>query len=218
MLENTRPLQRKIVCSCGKVYKHTYINQKYYWECRRRNSDIDKCQSRRIPEKDIYEAFITMINKLRNNCKSIVTVAISQTERLNMKYGNTAGKIKEIDKNIAELSNKQLVLARLNSKGMFRAAEYSEKSGKLTAQIKELRAERKRLLQEQDENSILSGLNTLENVLVNLKEPLTEFDEDTFKAVVQKITFPSDTEICFELAGGLKITEKIPEQARCRRT
>ncbi len=146
MLENTRPLQRKIVCSCGKVYKHTYINQKYYWECRRRNSDIDKCQSRRIPEKDIYEAFITMINKLRNNCKSIVTAAISQTERLNMKYGNTAGKIKEIDKNIAELSNKQLVLARLNSKGMFRAAEYSEKSGKLTAQIKELRAERKRLL------------------------------------------------------------------------
>lgn len=159
-----------------------------------------------------------MINKLRNNCKSIVTAAISQTERLNMKYGNTAGRIKEIDKNIAELSNKQLVLARLNSKGMFRAAEYSEKSGKLTAQIKELRAERKRLLQEQDENSILSGLNTLENVLVNLKEPLTEFDEDIFKAVVQKITFPSDTEICFELAGGLKITEKIPEQARCRRT
>ena len=161
-----------------------------------------------------------MINKLRNNCKSIVTAAISQTERLNMKYGNTAGRIKEIDKNIAELSNKQLVLARLNSKGMFRAAEYSEKSGKLTAQIKELRAERKRLLQEQDENSILSGLNTLENVLVNLKnlkEPLTEFDEDIFKAVVQKITFPSDTEICFELTGGLKITEKIPEQARCRR-
>ena len=58
----------------------------------------------------------------------------------------------------------------------------------------------------------------VENVLVNLKEPLTEFDEDIFKAVVQKITFPSDTEICFELAGGLKITEKIPEQVRCRRT
>ena len=217
-VKNIYPLQGKMVCSCGKMYKPVFINEKYYWECRNKNNDIDKCQSRRIPQKDIYEAFITMTNKLRNNCKSIVTAAISQTERLNMKYGNTAGKIKEIDKNIAELSNKQLVLARLNSKGMFRAAEYSEKSGKLTAQIKELRAERKRLLQEQDENSILSGLNTLENVLVNLKEPLTEFDEDIFKAVVQKITFPSDTEICFELAGGLKITEKIPEQARCRRT
>ena len=217
-VKNIHILHGKIVCSCGKMYKPVLIKGKYYWECRNKNNDIDKCQSRRIPQKDIYEAFITMINKLRSNCKSIITVAISQTERLNMRYGNTAGRIKEIDKNIAELSNKQLVLARLNSKGMFRAAEYSEKSGKLTAQINELRVQRKRLLQEQDENSILSGLNTLENVLVNFKEPLTEFDEETFKTVVQKITFPSDTEICFELAGSLKITEKIPEQARCRRT
>ena len=116
---------------------------------------------------------------------------------------------------ISTANQKRLLL---NSKGMFRAAEYSEKSGKLTAQINELRVQRKRLLQEQDENSILSGLNTLENVLVNFKEPLTEFDEDTFKAIVQKITFPSDTEICFELAGSLKITENIPEQSRCRRT
>ena len=159
-----------------------------------------------------------MVNKLRNNCKSIVSVAISQIECLNTRCGDTAGKIKNIDKTIAELSNKQLVLARLNNKGIFRAAEYSEKSGKITAQINELRNERKKLLREQDENGILSKLQKLENILINLKEPLTEFDDETFKDIVQQITFLSNSSICFELLGGLKIKETIPEQARCRRT
>ena len=214
----TTSLNCKIYCKCGCFYKPLKISGKKYWECRNHNVDTKVCDSRRIPERDIYEAFITMINKLRNNCQSIVATAINQIERLNTRYGNMEGKVKEIDKNIAELSNKQLVLARLNSKGMFRAAEYYEKSGKLTAQINELRVQRKRLLQEQDENGTLSKLRKLENILLNIKEPLTEFDEEIFKAVIQKITIPSNTSICFELLGGLKVTETIPEQARCRRT
>ena len=214
----TTSLNCKIYCKCGCFYKPLKISGKKYWECRKHNVDTKVCDSRRIPERDIYEAFITMINKLRNNCQSIVATAINQIERLNTRYGNMEGKVKEIDKNIAELSNKQLVLARLNSKGMFRAAEYYEKSRKLTAQINELRVQRKRLLQEQDENGTLSKLRKLENILLNIKEPLTEFDEEIFKAVIQKITIPSNTSICFELLGGLKVTEKIPEQARCRRT
>lgn len=211
------PLSGKIVCECGKTYKPIAINDKHYWECPVHNMDSTKCSSRRIPEKDIYEAFITMVNKLRNNYKQILPTAITQTEKMQMKLGETALRIKKIDREIAELNGKHLVIARLNSKGIMRAAEYTEQSSKITSKTNALRSERRQLLNEQDENSVLSGLRKLNDILSEQKEPLTDFDEMLFESIVQQITVPTNTEICFRLIGGLPIRESIPEQRRCSR-
>ncbi len=80
-----------------------------------------------------------------------------------------------------------------------------------------LRSERCRLLREQDDDSILCGLRRLHAVFAELTEPVTAFDETIFQEIVQQITAPSHTSICFHLIGGLNLTEKIPEQRRCRR-
>ena len=74
-----RPLREKIKCGCGHIYKPITVNGKIYWECRMHNFDSQKCSSRRIPETDIYEAFITMVNKLRNCYEEILPPAIAQT-------------------------------------------------------------------------------------------------------------------------------------------
>ena len=209
------PLTQKIRCECGKVYRSLTVNGKRYWECGLHNYDSNKCNSRRIPEKDIYEAYITMVNKLRNIYKEILLVAISQIERLQMKAGGATARIKEIDREISDLNSKNLIIARLNSKGILRAAEYAEQSGKINSRVNELRSERIKLLKEQDENNILLGLRKLNEIISNIENPLTEFDEQLFKSMVNKITVPTHTSICFELLGGLKITESIPEQRRC---
>lgn len=208
-------LTGKIICECGKTYKPITINDKHYWECPAHNNDSGKCSSRRIPEKDVFEAFITMVNKFRNNYKQILPTAMAQTERMQMKSGKTALRIKEIDREIAELNGKHLVIARLNTKGIMRAAEYTEQSSKITSRTNALRCERRQLLNEQDENSILSGIRKLNCVLSAQKEPLTDFDEMLFESIVQQITVPTNTDICFKLLGGLKIRESIPEQRRC---
>ena len=181
------------------------------------NFDSQKCSSRRIPETDIYEAFITMVNKLRNCYEEILPPAIAQTERLQMKADGLEIRIKQIDKEIADLNNKNLVLARLNSKGILRAAEYSEQSNGIRSMVNGLRSERCRLLREQDDDSILCGLRRLHAAFTELTEPVTAFDETIFQEIVQQITVPSHTSICFHLIGGLNLTEKIPEQRRCRR-
>ena len=56
---------------------------------------------------------------------------------------------------------------------------------------------------------MLSGLQKIDGILSGLKEPLTEFDENLFADTVTQITLTSDTEICFELYGGLKFTETV---------
>ena len=211
------PLTQKIRCKCGSAYKSLTVNGKKYWECINHNFGMSKCGSRRIPEKDIYEAFIKMINKLRNCRADILPTAIAQTEHLQMKAGGTAARIKEIDKQIAECNNKSLVLARLNTKGIIRPAEYVEQSGAINSRVNDLRTERRQLLREQDQNSILSGLRRLNDMLSDIVSPLTEFDEVIFESTVKEITFSTDTSICFKLIGQLQITETIPDRRRCKR-
>lgn len=213
----SRPLTRKIRCKCGCAYTPLTTNGKKYWGCKVHDLDADKCDSRRIPEKDIYNAFITMINKLRNCRADILPSAIAQTERLQMKAGGTAARIKEINREVAELNNKNLVLARLNSKGILRPAEYTEQSSGINHKVNALRTERRQLLREQDENSVLSGLRKLNDILISLENPLTDFDEDLFGYTVESITVPTDTVLCFNLIGGLQITESIPSSRRCKR-
>ena len=202
-------LTGKILCSCGQRYKLSVIRGKRYWVCNSHHLDKELCRAKSIAEKNICNAFITMINKLRYIRNPVLTTAIQQTERLNMKCNGTAEKVRTIEKTISELSNKCLVLARLNSKGIIRASEYAEKNGKLTDQLSRLRAEKRKLLQEQDDNQMLSGLQKIDGILSEFKEPLTEFDENLFADTVTQITVTSDTEICFELYGGLKFTEYI---------
>lgn len=212
-----RPLTRKIHCPCGAVYTPITVNGKLYWGCKTHDLDSKKCSARRIPEEDIYEAFITMVNKLRDCRGEILPAAIAQTERLQMKAGGTAARIREIDKEVAGLNNKNLVLARLNAKGILRPAEYAEQSGAINSRVNALRIERRRLLQEQDEGSVLSGLRRLNDLLLGMESPLTEFDEELFESMVEEITVPTDTSLCFHLTGGLPIIETIPDRRRCKR-
>lgn len=211
------PLTQKICCKCGSTYKPLTVNGKRYWECTKHNLGRSECDSRRIPEKDIYEAFITMINKLRNCRSNILPAAITQIERLQMKAGGLATRIKEIDKRIAEFNNKSLVIARLNTKGIIRPAEYAEQSSAINSRVNGLRSERIQLLKEQDKNSILSRLRTLNDLLSDIERPLAEFDEEVFKNTVEEITFPTSTSVCFKLIGNLIITETIPDRRRCKR-
>lgn len=170
-----------------------------------------------FPEKDIYEAFITVVNKLRNCKDALISSAVAQVERLQMKAGGTAMRISEIDREVADLNNKNLVLARLNIKGILRPDEYMEQTGIVNNRVNTLRAERRRLLHEQDEDNILSGLRKLNDLLTDIKNPVTKFDAKLFGCMVEKIAIPTETSLCFQLIGGLKITEEIPSRKRGRK-
>ena len=211
-----RTLNGKIRCSCGGIFGRKTVSGKAYWSCNIHESDSGKCNSRRVPEDDIYEAYITAVNKLREYRCEILLPAIQQTENLYMRAGNSTLKIKEIDREIAELSDKNILITRLHSKGIIRSFEYSEQISAVNSKITALRKERTRLFEERDENGTLSGLKTLNNRLTDLKKPLTEFDSELFAETVKGISVPNNGEVRIEFAGGLTVSEKIPDRRRCR--
>ena len=132
-----------------------------------------------------------------------------------MRAGNSTLKIKEIDREIAELSDKNILITRLHSKGIIRSFEYSEQISAVNSKITALRKERTRLFEERDENGTLSGLKTLNNRLADLKKPLTEFDSELFAETVKGITVQNNGEVRIEFAGGLTVSEKIPDRRMC---
>lgn len=204
-------------CRCGASYAPIKVNGKMYWGCRTHDLDSSKCTAQRIPEKEICNTFITMVNKLRVCRADILPAAIVQTERLQMKAGGVTERIHQIDRELAELRNRNLNNARLNAKGIIRPAEYTQKVSANNQRISTLRTERRQLLNELDDDSILSGLRRLNDILAVLEAPLTEMDEDLLNQIIQTITVPYDEHISFHLIGGLTLTEATNYNRRCRR-
>ena len=208
------PLTGKIHCSCGHRYTLVIVNGVRYWECHAHNQNSHSCDSRRIPEADMETAYINMVNKLRLLRNDVLEPAITQLERLRTAHSGAQGKVHEIDRQIAELNGQNLVLARLHTKQILSSADYMAQSGGITQQVSLLRQERRRLI-DQDENAeALDGLTELSRIL-SLTDCQTGFDENLFRQIVAEITAPTHTTLCFELLGGLKLTEAIPPKRRC---
>lgn len=206
-------LGKKIRCKCGAAYTPIRVNGKQYWGCLRHKLDAGLCDSPRIPEAELFEAFITMVNKLCNLRASVILPAISQMERLQMKADGKFARIREIDREIAELSNKNLVLARLNGKGILRTAEYAEQSTALNQKMNLLRAERRRALQEQSDNA-LTGLHRLNDALMAMRSPLCQFDKSLFDQIVEEMNVPDAQSVCFRVIGGLTLRETVNRKGR----
>ena len=216
-LRNPQIFSGMMRCNCGATYAPIKVNGKMYWGCRTHDFDSSKCTAQRIPEKEICNTFITMVNKLRVCRADILPAAIAQTEWLQMKAGGVTERINQIDRELAELRNRNLNNARLNAKGIMRPAEYTQKVSSNNQRISTLRTERRQLLNELDDDSILSGLRRLNDILAELEEPLTEMDEDLLGQIIQAITVPDDDHISFHLIGGLTLTEATNYNRRCRR-
>ena len=208
------PFTGKIRCSCGHVYTLAVVRGVRYWECHAHKQDSHNCDSRRIPEADMETAFINMVNKLRLLRGDILEPAIAQLERLRTAHSGAQGKVHEIDRQIAELNGQNLVLARLHTKQILSSADYMAQSGGLAQQVSLLRQERRRLLDQDESADSLDGLTDLSHAL-SLLDYQTDFDGSLFRQIVAEVTAPTHTELCFELLGGLKLTEAIPPQRRC---
>ena len=190
------PLSKKIICGeCGSIFSRKQTkNGLALWVCRKHDRKAADCPIGRIPESEIYAAFVRMYNKLRLHEGVIITPALTQLQELNnaLQRGNPA--MLEINKAIAAASEQSYKVTALQSKGLLDAAVCSAKLMDIEAVIDTLR---------QTANLIHSG-----------PERLERFDEVLFSDLVEKITAESQTRIRFRLYGGIELTEQLREVGR----
>lgn len=209
------PLSGIMLCpDCGHKLRRITINSIAYWQCCYHVSGRTKCQSYRFPEKHIYDVFTLLVNKLAAHREYILTPMIRQFERMQNRNNTTQSKIYEIDRQIAELNEQNHIIAKHRSQGFIDAAEYAAQSGAVNNRVGTLRAERRKLLAEDENDEMIDNLKTLDAALADQNDVRTEFDENLFADIVTGITAVSNTELRFRLIGGLELTEIIPRTER----
>ena len=210
------PLTGIIRChDCGWGYRRQVISGTAYWFCTGKANGAKSCRSIRIREDAVYDTFINMIMKLKEYRNPILGCMIAEFEKMLNMSGESQDKIRGIDKKIAELSSQNLVIARLHTNGILNANEYSSQSSEINNKISALRSERRKLLNDDENDEALDSLKLLDGI-INDYVPDGNFDEELFGQVVQQITAISNAELTFKLIGGIELTEEIPMKGRCK--
>ena len=208
------PLTGKLRCpECGRVFRHQVVNGTAYWLCAGRSSGITDCQNRRVREDAVYTAFTDMVIKLKAYRTELLGTLIRQAEVMQSRTSRNRECIRQIDKELADLGAKNLVITRLHTGGALNAAEYALQTSTLGNRITELRIERRKKLTEDEDDVLLDSLRELDGILGEY-EPTVEFDGELFAQIVESITVDSAAQLTFRLIGGIALTEHIPGKGR----
>ncbi len=208
------PFSGKLRCpDCGGTFRRQKLRGKTYWHCENRASLKTQCQSRRVREDAVQEAFTDMLYKLKAYRKEILGELIGQLEQVQSEQIQSQGIVGRIDKEIADMSAKNLVMSRLHASGALNDTDYAQKFAEINNKLTELRKERRRQFSNEEDKQ-LAALKNL-NDIISEYEPNSQFDGDLFEQIVEKIVVDSNAQITFCLYGDLCLTETIPEKRRC---
>lgn len=210
------PLTGKLKCpECGRVFRRQLINGIAYWLCCGKSAGATDCQYRRVRQDAVYDTFMTMADKLKDNREELIGTLIRQVETMQGKTNGIQDKVRQIDKEIADLAAQNLVITRLHTSGILPVAEYTMQTAEIGNKITALRVERKKKLAEDENDTWLESLRELNEILEGT-ELTGEFNEKLFGQIVESITVDDYTQLTFHLLGGIELTEKINEKGWCR--
>ena len=203
-------LSGRIFCAeCGTAYRFKKCREKSYWTCRRHDIKSELCKNGRIPENDIYAAFVRLYNKLMYNYKQILVPLHTELQNLKLRKFSGNKNIMDIHKEIAKLKEQTHVLARLKTKGFLDNAKYLEQTSEISAKINKLQSELKKITRSDDEDETIEQLEMLIEYFEGTENPINEFEESVFEFLIEKIAVINQTELEFQIIWGLKFKEKI---------
>ena len=210
------PLRTKIICGmCGSTFTRKMSRGGYVtWVCRKHDDHASGCPVGRIPESEIYAAFVRMYNKLRLHEGIILTPALTQLDGLNaaLQQGNPA--MLAVNKAIAEATAQNYKVSQLKARGLLDEDACAARLLAINAKLTELRRERRRLLKNEDIEDVIDALNRTADTLHAGPEALDSFDESLFADLVEKIIAESQTRIRFRLYCGIELTAQLREVRR----
>jgi hypothetical protein len=209
------PLSRRIRCGeCGSSFKRKTCRGKIYWICWNHNSGKSNCSITQIPEVEIYGAFLRLYNKLKIHYPVILTPMLEQMQTLKRNRNLSNTQVAQINQKIAELTEQNHVLNGLKSRGIIDSALFLSQTGELNRQIRVLKAEKNKLMMQDEDDSTITETRCLIAILEDGPELLTEFDETMFDSMVELVVAESSERLKFRLINGLELTETMERTVR----
>lgn len=198
---------RKLRCGdCKHTLRKMVISKKTYFGCSQKLAMKSHCNTPNITEDRIKEVYCLVMDKLKDNRDLILGTLIKNLEMLENRTNTNIETIRNIDKRIADISTRNLVINNLHTKGILDESEYQRQALSMNSEMSDLKSKRKMLISEDDTDDTIIKLKYLDKLIADYV-PYTDFDEELFGESVDNILLYKD-KLEFSFIGGLKIIEK----------
>lgn len=206
---------KHIYCGeCGSLCRKKVTGGKIYWVCRRHDGDKANCPIPQIPEPEITAAVLRLYHKLKLGQETVLRPVLTQLQELRERELRSNRKISDIDNEIARISEQNLVLVRLKSKGYVDSALYLSQMDEIEHKLRELRKLRRRLLEAAGEDQQIQETERMLEYLADSPKWLDEITPDLFRELIERIIITSPTRLKFRLLNGLELSEDIERMVR----
>lgn len=210
------PLRGKVICgNCGTLFlRRVTQNGLVSWVCRKHDERAADCLVGRIPEQELYAAFVRMYNKLKLHEGIVLQPVLNQLEDLNSALQRDNPAMLEGNRAIAQATEQSYNISKLQTGGLLDADACAAKLAAISAQLTQLRAKRRRLLQNDDIEETVEAIRQTVETVRDGPETLESFDETMFAGLIERIIVDSRSSVRFRLKGGVELTEGLGEVKR----
>ena len=167
-----------------------------------------------IPEPEIAAAVLRLYHKLKLGQETVLRPVLSQLQELRERELRSNRKISDIDNEIARISEQNLVLVRLKSKGYVDSALYLSQMDEIDRKLRELRKLRRRLLEAAGEDRQIHDTERMMEYLEDGPEWLDEVPAELFGELIERIIIISPERLKFRLLNGMELAENIERTVR----
>lgn len=209
----TYPLSRKIKCSCGSTFRRKMVNGTVRWTCIKHDQHSSSaCAVKPISEATIYQAFARMTAKLSDTCRDILIPMQWQIRALYDSKIADNQQVAALRKEISDIKEQCHLMTKLQTQGVLDAEYFTTRSQELERQLTALQKQLYTMLSD-DDSAQADELNRLITTIENADADCS-FNEVLFGQIVRRIYVRPETELEFELPGGVSLCEKIERKGR----
>lgn len=183
----------KLVCGfCGKAVtrrrRYTQNSSKNVWHCSSyiKHGKASCANAKAIAEETIEKCFLTMYQKLSYNNEAIIEVFLKRVEEsINECKFDMSGE--NITQAILRLESKRDKIVDMKIDGTIEEDVYKVKYAEFENKIKELNRKLESLVMINQEKDEIKRRIVEFRRLLERKEPVTEFDENIFKCLIDRV-------------------------------
>ena len=208
------PFAKKLCCrECGSTLRRKGQKESAYWCCMTHDADKNECALLPIPEVQIQQAFLRLYYNLKHQGSHILPDLIANLQSIRERKFLWSVDVVELNKQIAELTSQNQLLATLRESGCVDPDIFISKSNALTEQLRAAKQAKSRIL-NQDGDDTIPCTQELITILKRGSETLRNFDGELFGQLIDKVIIESNTSLRFRLKNGLELRESIERTVR----
>lgn len=197
---------------CGMQFRRRKWGTKpkyfqYVWICKARyDNGPEACNMPAVHEEKLKKAFVRAINKAISDKEEFTKKIINNVQKVVPKEQENLS-VDEIQDRLKELQQELMKLVRINVNTGLDAEVYDGEYARIAKEIECLREKKQRIQEAKLDDTIRKNRSQEIADIIKRQELVKRFDEELFRAVIERITVLSIAEVEFKFKSGLKVRE-----------